>query len=499
MDNIYTPSQMSHSEKMSEEYGVSLACLMDNAGFSLASRIIELGYKSFAKRVLMLCGNGNNGGDGFVASDILSRSGFEVDVMLCCNEPKTELSISTFSRLSDSVRIVEESGLKEYDIICDCVFGTGFRGKLPQDISQLFKKINSLSAYKLACDLPSGVNALTGEADADTIVCDETLSFHAKKLGTLLSPAKEYCGKISVASIGIPDKACADTPIIHIDNGLAKELLPYRRPDGHKGTFGKVVCICGSTNYTGAAVMSCLAALRGGCGLVTLCSTKCVIDRIAKLIPEATFFTLPEKDGKLAHDSKLITEAVEGADCVLFGCGVGQSEEVKKLLCDVLSKASCPIVIDADGINCLSMNIDILKDTRASVVLTPHPMELARLCGLDKAPQERLGCAKSLCEKLGDNITIMSKSVQTLVISNKETYLNDSGNTALSKGGSGDMLAGLTASLIAQGVPSEKACALASYIIGLCAQELCKEKSSRSIIARDILDRLPLVFFNLEG
>lgn len=497
MDLIYTPKQMSCSEKKSEEFGVSLSCLMDNAGYCLAQRIIEIGFYSFRRRVLMLCGNGNNGGDGFVAADILSRSGFEVTVMLCCGSPKTELASNAFSKMSERVHITENCRPDVYDIICDCVFGTGFRGELPDGIASYFDKVNKLSAYKLACDLPSGVNALTGQADRHTIVCDETLSFHAKKVGTLLSPAKEYCKSISVSDISIPKEAYSETALIHMTDDKARELLPYRRPDGHKGTFGKVVCICGSERYTGAAAMSCLSALRGGCGLVQLCSSKCVIDRLSGVIPEATFFTLPDSDGYTDCDEKLVSEAVKNADCVLFGCGIGLSESTEKLLRFVLSAADCPVVIDADGINCLSMNIDILKDTRASIVLTPHPMELARLCGLDSVPEDRLGPATELCEKYG--VTVMAKSAQTFVVSKEEAYLCDRGNTALSKGGSGDMLAGLTASLIAQGVAPAKACALASHIIGLCAQELCKDRSPRSVIARDIINQLPYVFFNLEG
>lgn len=497
MDIIYTPKQMSYSEKTSEEYGVSLASLMDNAGYSLAQKIIDYGFDSFKRRVLMLCGNGNNGGDGFVAADILSRSGFEVTVMLCCGEPKTELSSCAFSKMSDTVHVEENCQPDEYDIICDCVFGTGFRGELPGNIATYFDRVNNASAYKLACDLPSGVNALTGRADKHTIICDETLSFHAKKVGTVLSPAREYCGMISVSDIGIPKEAYADRPLIHMTDDKARELLPYRRPDGHKGTFGKVVCICGSERYTGAAAMSCLAALRGGCGLLQLCSAKCVIDRLAGVIPEATFFTRPDNDGYADCDEMLISEAIKNADCVLFGCGVGLTKGTEKLLRSVLSVADCPLVIDADGINCLSMNIDILKDTRASIVLTPHPMELARLCELDSVPDDRLGPATELCDKYG--VTVMAKSAQTFVVSKEEYYLCDSGNTALSKGGSGDMLAGLTASLIAQGVAPAKACALASHVIGLCAEELCRDRSPRSVIAGDIINQLPYVFFNLEG
>lgn len=487
---------MSDCEKKSEKYGVSLSALMDNAGFCLAEKIKNIGYSQFRRRVLFLCGNGNNGGDGFVAAKILSRSGFEVSVMLLCAEPKTDLAKSAFGNMPKEIEICENADIESFDIVCDCVFGTGFRGSLPTEISEVFERVNSLNCIKIACDLPSGVNALTGEADKNTIRCDETVTFHSAKLGMLLSPAREYCGKISVCDISIPKDACTEKPITLCDKDFVKSVLPKRPPNGHKGTFGRLVCICGSDSYPGAAAMSTLAALRSGCGIVNLASTRAVVDTLSKSIFEATYTTLDDKDGQISADAD-IENAIKNADCVLFGCGLGNTENTLSLLKKVLREVRCPIVIDADGINCLSGNIDILKDTDATVILTPHPAELARLCGLDKAPADRLSAASELCENYG--VTVMAKSAQTLIVSRDGVTLCDKGNTALSKGGSGDMLAGITASLIAQSAEPDKACAAASYILGSAAEYLTSNRSERGIIARDIIDALPFVFFNLEG
>lgn len=493
---LLTPRQMSDCEKKSEKYGVSLSALMDNAGFCLAEKIKDIGYSQFRRRVLFLCGNGNNGGDGFVAAKILSQSGFEVSVMLLCGNPKTDLAKSAFGEMPKEIEICENADIESFDIICDCVFGTGFRGNLPTEISEIFERVNSSDCIKTACDLPSGVNALTGEADSSTIRCDETVTFHRAKLGMLLSPAREYCGKISVCDISIPKEACTDKPIKLCDKDFIKSVLPKRPPNGHKGTFGKLVCICGSRQYPGAAAMSTLAALRSGCGIVNLASTSSVVDTLSKSIFEATYTALDDKDGQISADAD-IENTLKSADCVLFGCGLGNTENTLSLLKNVLSIANCPIVIDADGINCLSGNIDILKDTNVPVILTPHPAELARLCGLDKAPADRLSAALELAEKYG--VTVMAKSAQTLIVSRDGVTLCDKGNTALSKGGSGDMLAGITASLIAQGIKPEFGCAAASYILGSAAEYLASNRSERGIIARDIIDALPFVFFNLEG
>lgn len=493
---LLTPKQMSCCEIKSEKYGVSLSTLMDNAGGQLAEKIKDIGYRQFKRRVLFLCGNGNNGGDGFVAAKILAQSGFEVSVMLLCGEPKTDLAKSAFEAMPDKVEVCKNADFDSFDIICDCVFGTGFRGSLPTEISEIFGRVNNSDCIKIACDLPSGVNALTGEADDSTIRCDETITFHRAKVGMLISPAREYCGIISVCDISIPKDACTEQPITLCDEGFAKSALPKRISHGHKGTFGKLVCICGSRQYPGAAAMSTLAALRSGCGIVNLATAHSVASSLSQTIFEATYTPLAELDGQISPDAD-ITSAVKNADCVLFGCGLGNSENTLSLLKRVLETSHCPVVIDADGINCLSGNIDILKDTNAHVILTPHPAELMRLCGLDRIPPDRLSPASELCEKYG--VTVMAKSAQTFVVSADNVILCDRGNTALSKGGSGDMLAGITASLIAQGESPEKACASASYILGSAAEHLSCDRSERGIIARDIIDAIPFVFFNLEG
>lgn len=493
---LLTPEEMSLCEKRSEQYGVSLKALMDNAGCRLADKIMDIGLQSFKKRVLFLCGNGNNGGDGFVAAKILANSGFEVYVMLLCEKPKTELAIAAFEAMPKNVSICENADFESFDIVCDCVFGTGFRGALPEKVSRVFERVNKSACIKIACDLPSGINALTGEADSNTIVCRETVTFHAAKSGLFISPAKYYCGEITVCDISIPQSACSDNFIKLCDKECIKALLPKRIPHGHKGTFGKVVSICGSEKYPGAAAMSTLSALRSGCGLFNLVTTKSVANCLSQSIFEATYTPVPEKNGFIDPDAD-IDEAVKSADCILFGCGLGNSSDTLRLLRKVLKAAVCPVVIDADGINCLSQNIDILKDTKASVVLTPHPTELARLCDMEHAPADRLTPARELCEKY--SVTVMAKSAQTIIVSKDSAFLCDKGNTALSKGGSGDMLAGISASLIAQGTAPVHACAVASYVLGCAAEYASRDKSERGIIARDIIDALPFVFFNLEG
>ena len=491
MTELYTPGQMSFAEK---NCGTALDVLMQNAGEALAEKVRSVCNKKMLKRALLLCGKGNNGGDGFVAAEILSLSGIDTTVFLCCGMPKTSLAKAAYESMkSYGVSVTESVPDEDFNIVVDCVFGTGFKGGLPEDIAQIFSRYNSIDVYRIACDIPSGVNGATGEADENTFAAHETVTMHRAKTAAALYPACKYFGGITVADIGINSDV---TGIFLIDKDDVKNALPKRPPNGHKGTFGKVVCICGSERYTGAAAMAVKAAMRSGAGLVQLCSVKTVIDRLAGNMYGAIFKALPQNDEGYISSSaaEILVQEVKTADSVLFGCGLGCGEDTQKLLAVVLENAVCPVIIDADGINCLSANIDILKSTRADVLLTPHPMELARLCGLEKPPADRYKAAKEISERYG--VSVLAKGAQTFFVSREGDYITAKGNTALSKGGSGDMLAGLTAGLAAQGA---KLCgALASYILGETAERLCLTMSPRGVIAEDILNALPEVLCDIE-
>lgn len=501
-DAIYlTPEQMAFVE---HNCGVPLDILMDNAGEALARRIRSLCYREMIKSVLILCGKGNNAGDGFVAAKLLSQCGITPTILLCCGEPKTELAKAAFDKM-EGIEIIScgHGAIKDFpaflygfDVIVDCVFGTGCSGELPQDIREILECVNAADAYRIACDIPSGVNALTGEVSSVVFRADETVTMHAPKIGLALSPAKEYCGRIITADIGI---SLQSGGIKEFDSQSAANTLPCRMPNGHKGTFGKVVCVCGSKKYTGAAAMSVSAALRSGVGLVELCSTAAVTDRLSPSLFEAVYTELPGRgDGFASADGiDILCEELKTADAVLFGCGMGNNDDTFRLLEAVIKNADCPVVIDADGINSLCANIDILKSKRSRVILTPHPMELARLCGMSSVPGDRYGAARKLSDMYG--VTVMAKGSQTFVVSGSESYVCRKGNTALSKGGSGDMLAGLTAGFLAQGISAENACCLASYVLGDTAEALCEQRSPRGIIARDILNELSKTLFNLEN
>ena len=506
MSKILTTEQMGYAEKNSASYGVSLSELMDNAALSLSHEITKIAYKRNLKNILILAGSGNNGGDGLVCANTLLNNSLNVRIILVQGSPKSELAKAAMSKLDKNAEIVPASGAAELtewaDIVVDAVFGTGFHGSLPDEIKPLFKMVSESKAVKIACDLPSGVNAKNGEVSDGTVKCDYTVCFHALKLGLLLSPAKEFCGEITTCDIGIPNQAeDFDFEIEKLDTTLVKSFLPPRPNDAHKGTFGKLLCVCGCSNYRGAAAISTLAALRTGVGLVNFCTVDEVISSLSSSIYEATYTRLESENGFISCDNAdKIVELSKNSSALLLGCGLGKNAHTISLVKEIVERAETPIIIDADGINCLCENINVLKNKKAKIILTPHIAEFSRLLGISVSEflENRFDLTRQFSSEY--NVTVLSKSTQSIAASSdcKKVYLSDTGNSALSKGGSGDLLAGMTASFVAQGIEPILACAIAQFVLGISAERLSKSMSRRSVIARDILDVLPFVLKEIE-
>lgn len=497
MQNVLTPAQMATAEKNSVEHGVSLWELMQNAGYVLFEEVKSILYKNQKNTALILCGNGNNAGDGFVCAELLSESGIAVDVCMLCGNAKTELAIKAKGLMSENVNEIsaEEIKNREYGVCVDCVFGTGFKGKLSEDIAKAFKGVRA--EYTVACDMPSGVNSKNGEADENTLKCDLTVTFHKTKIGCLLPPANEYTGEIKTADIKIP-KAADVTGFDVTDDGFVQKNLPKRFEHSHKGSYGKVMCICGSLSYSGAAVMSVKAALRCGVGLACLCSTADVVKISASHMCEAIYLPINADENGFVDPSdeqleKIVSEA-KRYDCVLLGCGIGKGSGAMKILKAILESYEKTIVIDADGINLISTSINMLMNTKASLILTPHAAELARLCGIEinEAVQNRFESAQEIAAKY--NAVVVAKGAKTAVIGCDKAYLSLTGNSGLSKGGSGDMLAGMISSFAAQGKNALESAALGTYLHGKAADITAEQISKRGMLASDILDTMPLMF-----
>lgn len=486
------------SEKLTEKKGISMWELMCNAAYSLFEEIKDVLYKSFDKKALFICGSSNNAGDGYVCAKYLAQSGVLVSI-LSIYEPKSELAKKAYAELCgvENIQFITDHNAltEEYGVCVDCVFGTGFKGSLPQEVVNVFKRVNA--RYIIACDVPSGVNCNSGGADENTLRCDATITFHKAKIGMLLPPANEYCGKAIVKDIGITDEVFSFDVL---DDDTVSQKLPPRFEYSHKGDYGKLLCICGSAEFTGAAAMSVKAAMRSGIGLCTLCSTKTVIDRVASSILESTFINLSEdENGFIApteSQTKRLLADIKKYDSILIGCGIGKTENTLKLLALILKEYDKTIIIDADGINLVSENIDIIKNTKAKLIFTPHTAELARLCNTDLAEvlKNRFEYAKKFADE--NNCVVVSKGAGSAIISKGCAALSIAGNSGLSKGGSGDVLAGMIASFSAQGADSFDAACIGTFCHGKCADIMAQEITKRSMLARDIIDTIPLLFLD---
>ncbi|MBR1749458.1 MAG: NAD(P)H-hydrate dehydratase [Ruminococcus sp.] len=508
MTEYLTVSQMVACEQRSDKTGVSLARLMDNAAEGLFKMTLKAADKVSRKNsktisgILIIAGKGNNGGDGLVCARLLQSAGLPVSVFLAQGQPATSLSLAAYEKLDKTLLTDDlQAALDGCDILIDCIFGTGFKGSIRQSALPLFNSINSCAAFKIACDIPSGCNADTGECDPHSVNADMTVTFHRPKVGMALKPAKALCGELYVCDIGISDSCKEDkySFLLPTEQEIVS-LLPRRPVNGHKGTFGRLLCICGSEQYIGAAALSTTAALRTGVGLVQLASCEKAVSVIAASTPECTYLPLKADSSGTIDKNELdkILPALSKADAVLIGCGLGVSESTKAIVYEVIKNAACPVVCDADALNCIGSSTDVLLSAKAPLILTPHIGELARLCGknADETLSDRPAIARELAKKTG--ALVVSKSASTLVTSQDRSLILSYGNTALSKGGSGDMLAGMIASFAAQGVSCESAAALGCYLLGKTAQTLSTKYSERSVIARDILDSLPEVLYNAE-
>ncbi len=481
----YTPEVMQQAENyLFESKSAEPLELMKKAASGMYEEIAHI-LKRF-DIIVVLCGKGNNAGDGYELARILRARGFNT---LCISvfgvHPATDTAEICYNEyLAEGGRVETDfkaalRAIKSADIIIDAVFGIGFRGVIEEEsvIYKLIDEANLARGYRIALDVPSGIRSGDGSVGNIAFAANETLTVSDYKIGMLSYPAKVFCGRVSKIDIGIPCELLDRFEKYHIipDDKYVSEKLPKRPEMSNKGDFGRLLCVCGSENMTGAAVLSVQAALRAGTGLVTLASEKSVCDCVKMQLSEPIYKVL---DFENINKSEFLLE-LHKSTAVLIGCGLGKTDEKKTLLEDIIRNAPGQIVIDADGINMLCDNINILREAKRIPILTPHPGEFARLSNLDVTyiNDNRIKCALEFSAKY-KCITVL-KGAGTITAHPDGRYaVNISGNSGLAKGGSGDVLAGLIAGLSANVWidPFDAACC-GVYLHGRAADVL-KEKYS---------------------
>jgi NAD(P)H-hydrate epimerase len=496
MNYLVTSEQMKIAEVNAVHRGVSLLTLAQNAALSCFNYISQIVEQIQGRSFAVLCGGGMNGSDGMLIASLLRQAGGEVLCIFVGDSFSAGLAQEVYAAYAPTLITTAYSSnedavkytLQGAHIIIDCVFGTGFREELDYKTSELFNYINnSCNCLKFSVDLPSGVNADTGQRASNAFVPNITLILGAYKKGLLCqSPVggglcnRDYCGDYSLMDIGLIEQdythyeAKFTTPQI-----LAHR--PKRPATSHKGNFGKLLNIAGSERYIGAALLSTKAAVKTGAGLVALAAPEQVITAIAQAIPEAVF---------TRADLKSITTEIQTADAVSIGCGIGVSSDSRKITEFVIRTASCPIILDADGINSICDNINVLRENK-SVILTPHPGEFSRLTGLTVAEiqSNRIDCAKLFAKESG--AVVVLKGVNTVIASpGGNVAVNPTGNAGLAKSGTGDVLTGVIGSLAAQGVALFEAAVLGVYLHGLAADKLAEGVPLSRITASDIANNI---------
>lgn len=506
---ILNAKEMCRVEEQAFASGMSELDLMQTAGQRTAQTIRKHYHMPEThEAVLVVCGNGKNGGDGFVIAKELLEAGCEVKIVLADKMPELEQCRQTFAlacRAGVAYHFYSEDGEKYFsaaDVIVDCVFGIGFHGELKGAYGDIFDSINKAPGKVVAVDVPSGTDATTGAVASVAVQADLTVAITCLKFSHVLPPANGHCGKIKVVSINI-DPACFDV-VPNCVNTIEKKSLTQhftpRLPNANKGDFGHLLSVCGSYKMTGAAVIAARAATLSGAGLVTCAFPKSAYCAMTARLVEPLFLPVNEsKNGTLCLDSQAeLVDAMHHANAMLIGCGMGVEKETMELVKNLLQHTSIPIVLDADGINAFEGNIDKIGECSAPLILTPHPGEMGRLIGEDAAfvQAHRLEVACSFAKDFG--VIIVLKGANTVVSDGVHTFINTKGNPGMAKGGTGDMLAGMIGALLAQGMQPLEAAKAAVYIHA-CVGDICAtELSQRGMTVSHMLELLPTYLSEFE-
>lgn len=491
---MVTPKQMRTIEDKSELCGVSKKELMKNAGRKLAETIDIRCNNNINKKIVFLVGKGNNGGDCSVCAGILADMGYKnISMILVCGTPETELAKEMYNKVADKIIISEnyKSCISEADVIVDGVFGTGFHGRLDNKIIDIFSVENN--AYKIAVDVSSGGNSHTGTVSEGTFQADETLTFGFMKTGLSQYPLKDFCGKITVVDIGIPKRVLDFLSDERKYFLVERESFPYfppkRKSISHKGNFGKVLVIAGSNLMRGASYFAVAGALRSGAGLVQLATVEKCIDTVSILAPEATFIEMSHDDnGFMRFEPEKLD--LKKYNAVVIGCGMGVTAETFELTKFVAENSEVPVIIDADGINCISSDIDILLKKKTDIILTPHVGEMSRLLKCTNAviSENRFESAEKLAENY--NVTVVLKGAGTVIADCKNTAVNSTGNAGMSRGGSGDILSGIIGATAGQGYNAFDSACIGAYMHGLAGDITAEKFTQEAMLPKDIINNL---------
>jgi len=504
---LVTPAQMREIDSRAiRELGIPSMVLMENAGLSLVEEV-EKRLSEGPGKISVICGPGNNGGDGMVAARHLADRGHEVLVFLAARKSSfrgdARAQLRILRKLGIPVRVVgspadvemERRRLENSDVVIDALFGTGLHREIDGLPAESVRAINACPGIVISADIPSGINGKTGFPMGEAVTADVTVTFAYPKLGLVQYPGAHFAGEIVVADIGIPRAAEIGTEFPGKISGPETVTSGFSRrwEDSHKGTFGHLLVCSGSIGKTGAGILAAKAALGSGAGLVTLALPVSAVWAVDAAVPEVMTAPIPEtSDGTLSANGKnALKQLIGERDAMAIGPGLTVQAETAALVRDVLSWDGFPVVVDADALNALSGNPEYLRKRRGETVLTPHPGEMARL--LDSSTSmvqgDRVGAALS-CSSRSDCVVVLKGAGTVVAAPDGRFFINPTGNPGMATAGAGDVLTGMIGALLARGEDALTSALASVYLHGVAGDLAAEALTQHSLTAVSILDNI---------
>lgn len=493
---IYLPTgeQMRRADLYTiEEIGVPSMVLMERAALEVV-RCMEEEQLDFRK-VLVICGSGNNGGDGYAIARLLHLKGHDVTIFFAGNSQKRSEENAQQAKIAAhyEIPVITNLGTEEYSVIIDALFGTGLKREVTGHYREVLCSVNQMAGKKVAVDLPSGIHDTTGARMGIAFCADLTVAIAFPKRGLFLQEGNVCAGKILTGDIGIPSETFSEGTVTF---GYEKQDLflgfPKRKKNSHKGSYGKVLMIAGSKGMSGAAYLSAKAAYAVGAGLVQIYTHEENRVILQQLLPEVIITTYD------TFDSEQLEKLIQWADLIGIGCGLGKSDTAERVMQYTLKRALVPCVVDADGINILSKHMEWIEETNALIVLTPHMKEMSRMlqCSVKELIEQRMEKLHAFVERY--KVVCVLKDARTLVAKeHQNTYLNLSGNAAMAKAGSGDVLAGVIVGILAQQCEPYTSACLGVFLHGLAGDMARDKKGAYSVLASDLVAEISSVLKNI--
>jgi len=515
---IVTAEQMREIDRSAANIGLTTETLMENAGRAVAEETKKLIGSVIGKQVLVVVGPGNNGGDGLVAGRYLDDWGAEVVIYLCSQRPAGDKNLALAQE--HDITVVQADQDKDFtrldslfgssEVVIDAVLGTGrsrtVDGVFKEVLTRVIKSKQANSKLLIvAVDVPSGLDSDTGAVDPSCVYADATVTLGFPKPGLFSFPGAERVGKVIIADIGIPPSLAEDIPTELITEEWVNSVLPERHFGANKGSFGKVLVVAGSINYIGAAYLACMGAARVGAGLVTLSTASSLQPILAAKLSEVTYAPLQEVEaGVIASKAASVVKGLlPDYEVLLIGCGLGQKTQVvefiKSTLFGLPQSSSPALVIDADALNTLAQLPDWWQKLNQDAILTPHPGEMARLVGgsVEEVQKQRLETARKAAMEWR-KVVVLKGAYTVVAASDGRARISQVANPGLASAGTGDVLTGTIAGLVAQGLPLFDAAACGVYLHGEAAEVVRREMGDAGMLAGDLLAALPKVIMRLK-